>query len=131
MTPEEIKEYILSRYGAEPEYLWPDYPDTFIFRHEGSRKWFAIVMEVQRAKIGLPGEGTARLMNVKCGPLLGGSFIGSPGVVPAWHMNKKNWIGLVLDGEAGEETVKELLEISFDMTGGTKATPRKFRHTSC
>ena len=120
MTPEEIKDFILSRYGAEPEYLWPDYPDTFIFRHDSNRKWFAIVMEVGREKIGLSGEGTAQLMNVKCGPLLGGSFIGLPGVVPAWHMNKKNWLGVLLDGTASEETVKKMLEISFDLTDSIK-----------
>ena len=116
MTPESVTEYIQARYGAEPEYLWPKYPDTFVFRHAGNRKWFAVVMGVQRKKLGLPGEGTTFLMDVKCGPILGGSLLGVPGVVRAFHMNKKNWLGVLLDGTAQEDTVKELLEISFDLT---------------
>ena len=73
-------------------------------------------MNVSRAKLGLPGEGSADLMNMKCGPLLGGSFAGKKGILPAWHMNKTHWIGVLLDGTAAEEDIKELLDLSFSLT---------------
>lgn len=31
-------------------------------------------------------------------------------------MNKTHWLGVLLDGTAGEDTVKTLLEISYDLT---------------
>ena len=31
-------------------------------------------------------------------------------------MNKDNWITILLDGTAEEEIIKELLEISYDLT---------------
>lgn len=116
MDREELIAYVRERFSAEPEYLWRDSPDAFIFRHGGNRKWFAVVMEAERAKLGLTGDGRATLLDVKCGPILSGSYLGQPGVIPAYHMNKTHWIGILPDGVAPAETVKELLEISYELT---------------
>ncbi len=116
MNRKELLQYALDICGAEPEYLWRDYPDACVLRHGDNRKWFAVIMSVERRKLGLPGEGTVDLLDVKCGPILGGSFIGSAGVVPAWHMNKSQWIGVLLDGSAPDGTVRQLLDISWELT---------------
>ncbi len=120
MDRNAVIRYIVETYGAQPEYLWSDSPDACIFRHRENRKWFAIIMGVQRAKLGLPGEGSADLMNMKCGPLLSGSFAGKPGILPAWHMNKTHWIGALLDGAASDTDIRELLDLSFTLTRGKK-----------
>ena len=116
MSLEELKRYVLEEYGAVPEYLWPDYPQTFIFRHRENRKWFGVVMEVERGKLGLPGEGKVFLIDLKTGPILGGAYLGQPGIIPAWHMNKEHWLGVLLDGSAAGGTLKELLDLSFALT---------------
>ena len=118
MNLEELLQYALDTYGAEPEYLWRKYPDSFVLRHANNRKWFAVVLDVDRRKLGLTGEGVVYVLDVKCGPLLGGSFAGTPGVVPAWHMQKSQWLGVLLDGSAPDEVVRQLLDISYDMTKG-------------
>lgn len=115
-TTAELTEYVSEAYGVKPEYLWLDAPQTFVFRHTGSRKWFGVVMDVDRAKLGLPGEGKVFLLDVKTGPILGGSYLGQPGIVKAWHMNKHHWLGILLDGSASDQTLKELLDISFSLT---------------
>ena len=131
MGPAELIEYVKETYGAAPEYLWPDYPDTFVFRHASNRKWFGVVMEVERGKLGLSGPGRVWLLDLKTGPLLGGSYLGQPGVVRAWHMNKTHWLGVLLDGSAPEQTLRELLDLSFSLTEGraqkhgTKSNSRK------
>ena len=117
MNPTELIEYVFAAYSVRPEYLWPDYPETFIFRHTANRKWFGVVMDVERGKLGLPGTGKVFLLDVKTGPLLGGSFLGQPGIVRAWHMNKTHWLGVLLDGSAEEKTIRELLDLSFSLTG--------------
>lgn len=53
---------------------------------------------------------------MKTGPILGGSYLGQPGIVRAWHMNKTHWLGVLLDGSATEQTIRELLDISYSMT---------------
>ena len=116
-SPEELVGYVLDTYRVRPEYLWPESPETFVFRHAGNRKWFGVVMEVERGKLGLPGAGKVFLLDVKTGPLLGGSYLGQPGVVRAWHMNKTHWLGVLLDGSAEDRTLRELLDLSFSLTG--------------
>lgn len=116
MRTAELIEYVRAVYAAGPEYLWPEDPQTFVFRHAENRKWFGVVMDVERAKLGLPGEGKVFLLDVKTGPILGGSYLGQPGIVRAWHMNKNHWLGVLLDGTADEQTLKELLDVSFSMT---------------
>ena len=91
-----------------------------MLRHRGNRKWYAVVMDVRRDRLGLPGEEIACIMDVKCGPLLSGSYIGKPGVVPAYHMNKAHWLGVLLDGSAADGIVTELLDLSYGQTQGGK-----------
>ena len=116
MEPADLIDYVERTYGVKPEYLWPDYPETFVFRHGSNRKWFGVVMDVERGKLGLSGVGRVFLHDVKTGPLLGGSYLGQPGVVRAWHMNKTHWLGVLLDGSAAEQTIRELLDLSYSMT---------------
>ena len=116
MNPQELIEYVSAVYGAEPEYLWQDYPGTFIIRHKENRKWFGVVLEAPRNMLDLRGQGRVWLLNVKTGPILAGSYLGQPGIVRAWHMNKTHWLGVLLDGSAPRSTVSELLDISFSLT---------------
>ncbi len=139
MDESERFEYVAATYGAAPEYLWARFPGAFVFRHQENRKWFCVGMEVERAKLGLSAKdsavedgeadrrdlfssasgvssGKVLLIDVKTGPIVGGSYLEQPGIVKAWHMNKNHWLGILLDGSASEQTVKELLDISFCMT---------------
>ena len=120
MDQAELARYARETWGTEAEHLFSETPETYILRHRENRKWYAVVMSVPRSKLGLEGEDPVFLLDVKCGPLLSGSYLGKPGVVPAWHMNKTHWIGVLLDGSASEETVRELLEISYRLTAGSR-----------
>ena len=105
-----------AHFHAEPEYLWAHFPRYAVLRHADNRKWFAIVMPVTRKQLGLEGEGTVDLLNVKCDPMMTGSMLMQPGFVPAFHMNKGGWIGVLLDGSVPEETLLTMLRMSFLIT---------------
>lgn len=124
MTKDELLQYAGKRYSTDAEYPWDD--ENFIFRHQGNRKWFAVAMQVPYRKLGIDREGLVDIVDVKCGPILSGAYRGQPGILPGYHMNKEHWITVLLDGSAEDELVKELLEISFDMTNSKrKAAPRR------
>lgn len=104
--------------SAEPEYLWASAPTYCVLRHENNRKWFAAVMDVPRAVLGLAGEGRVDILNVKCDPLMTGSLLEREGIFPAYHMNKSRWVSLLLDGSLPDEEIVGLLMISYDLTRG-------------
>ena len=116
MNREALEQLILNDYNAEPEYPWRKYPNYEVFRHKGSQKWFALIMDVPKSKLGLPEAGILDAVNLKCNPLLIGSLLSEQGFFPAYHMNKENWITVALDGSVPDEQVKTLLDWSYEAT---------------
>ncbi len=123
----ELEQYILETYPATADYLWAKYPSYEVFRHGGTRKWFALIMDVPKAKLGLPEEGILTVVDVKCDPITMGGLLTEPGFFPAYHMSKDGWITIALDGSVGEEEIKTLVDMSFDLTNrkvkGRKSLP--------
>ncbi|MBQ4626119.1 MAG: MmcQ/YjbR family DNA-binding protein [Clostridia bacterium] len=116
MNRAEVINYISEAYGVHAEYPFAQYPDTAVFRHANNRKWFAVVIAVQKNKLGLSGEGIIDIINLKCSPILSGSLRSEAGFFPAYHMNKTNWISAALDGSADSQKIKWLLDLSYDLT---------------
>ena len=122
MNREELEVYILNYYATQPDYPWADTPRAAVFRHAGNRKWFALVMEVPRDKLGLAGTEQLDIVNFKCDPILISSLRGETGIFPAYHMNKASWITASLDGSVPAETIELLLDVSYELT---KPKPRR------
>lgn len=120
MDTEALFAWVSADFGVEPEYPWGDC--NAVLRHRENRKWFAAVLEVKKASLGLPGEGTVPVVNVKCDPLLIGSLLNQPGYHRAYHMNKEKWLSIRLDGSVPSGDVKTLVSMSYDLTG---IRPRK------
>ena len=116
MHRKELEAYIVNHYAAQPDYPWTDSPRAAVFRHAGNRKWFALVMEVPRDKLGLAGTEKLDIVNFKCDPILISSLRGETGIFPAYHMNKASWITASLDGSVPAETIVLLLDVSYELT---------------
>lgn len=114
----DMERYISETYGTAGERLFAKHPGFCVFRHLGNRKWFAVLMEIPRAKLGLPGGGVVCVVNVKCDERLIGSFRMEPGIYPAYHMSKAHWLTLALDGTVPDDKLKFLLEMSYGLTRG-------------
>ena len=121
MTRAELTRCIFDTYGVEPDYPFHGDDTSAVFRHADNRKWFALVMNIPAQKLGLPTDARIDIVNMKCDPLLIGSFRGLPGLFPAYHMNRENWITAALDGSAPEDEIKILLAMSYDLTAMTRA----------
>ena len=114
MTKDELIQYVAERFSADAEYPWND--DNFIFRHHGNRKWFAVIMRIPYGRLRIDKDGDVDIVDVKCGPLLMDAYRKQPGILPGYHMNKDHWITILLDGSADDVLIKELFEISYDLT---------------
>lgn len=111
---QRVTEYIRDRYAAEAEHLWAKYPNYAAFRHPASKKWFALVVDIPRNRLGLEGDGDVDIMDVKCGSLMVGSLLAQDGFLPAYHMSKSSWISVLLDETVPDEQIYPLLELSYD-----------------
>ncbi len=116
MERSALEAYIAETYNAQADHPWAKYPRDEVFRHSNSGKWFALVMEVPKARLGLAEDGNLDVVNLKCDPIVIGSLRGRPGFFPAYHMNKDSWITVALDGSVDPDEVKALLDMSFELT---------------
>ena len=115
MTKQNFLSYCLNTYGTSPDYPFEGDFETAVFRHSGSRKWYAIVMRVSRRKFGFDSDEVIDVVNLKLPTEMFGSFGASDGVYPAYHMNKLHWISVLLP-DAPNDVVHFLANVSFEAT---------------
>ena len=116
MNRSQLEIYLADTYSTQGEHLFAQYPSFLVFRHNGSRKWFAVIMDIPRKNLKLPGEGEISVVNLKCDTRLIGSFREDPGIFPGWHMNKAHWLSVGLDGTVEDEKIKFLVDMSYELT---------------
>ena len=109
MNIESLRTYCLSKPDVEESF--PFGPDTMVFRVQ--EKIFLIT--------GLDNPDLR--FNVKCDPdkaiELREEF---PCVLPGWHMNKKHWNTIVVDGSVSVKQLKEWIDHSYELV---KPKPKK------
>ena len=114
----DVLEFAKEEYGTEPERLWKSSPNHEVLRHSGNKKWYAIIMDVKKETLDIDGEGYIDVVNVKLDPTMVDMFRSQSGFRPAYHMNKENWLTILLDGSVDRERIFELLAQSYAITAG-------------
>lgn len=105
-------DYITKTYGSNPEFLWKKYPNDCIFRNNLNKKWFALIMGVDKSKFSLE-EGEVEIINLKCNDI--DNKLNKKGYYRAYHMNKKKWITAVLDGTISTKELIKMIEESYNI----------------
>lgn len=115
MNREELSKYIEHEYGIKGDYPWKRYPDYAAFRHQDNQKWFALLMRIKGSYVGRDAEEMVDVVDIKCQKGEADFLQSMPGVYPAYHMNRDNWVMLSID-EIDPVTFKNLLERSYTLT---------------
>ena len=105
---------VQEKYGNQLEYLWEKSPDTAVLRHEGNKKWYAVLMKISWDKLEKGREDLVEAVNLKHDQVA--DLLSQKGIYPAFHMNKRYWISVVLDDTLSDEMVLELIEKSWNLT---------------
>lgn len=109
-----VIDYIKEKYSDEPEYLWEKFPDNAVFRNKNNQKWYAAILTVQRGKVGLEGDGKCEVIDLK-GPLEKlAALIDNKNFLPDYHMNKKHWYTIRLDGSVNLDEIFKHIDSSYD-----------------
>ena len=88
-----------------------DDPNWTAVRHKENRKIFALLFQ---------REGRIWI-NLKAEPMWGDLWRQAyPSVVPAYHMNKRHWISVILDGSLSDSDLYRLIGDSYALTASKK-----------
>lgn len=108
-----VRLYVQERYGDEFEYLWEKTPDNAVFRRKDNKKWYGAVLTVGRSKLGLNGEGKIEALDLRGEPEEIQIIIDGEKYFPAYHMNKKHWYTVCLDGTVDIEEIYQRIDKSY------------------
>jgi predicted DNA-binding protein (MmcQ/YjbR family) len=100
MNAAAIENYLSKLKGAESSY--PFGPDALVYKIMG--KMFALVSQTEE----IPR------ITIKCDPSDGAMLVSQyKSVTPGYHMNKKHWITITLDGELPSNLLEDLCTSSY------------------
>lgn len=116
ITRSAIFEYAKHKYQVEPDYPFDKFRHYAVLRHGDDSKWFCLVMNVTKDKLGLEGSQEVDVIDIKCHPAKVDELKRRPGFRPAYHMNKEHWLTVLLDGSVPKKEVFGLIDESFELT---------------
>ena len=112
----EIIDYCNNKYGENHVNPFKKHPDILAFVNE-KNKWYALLLDVEYNKLNKNTDITTKvkILNVKYPTDRILEIIDNKNIFPAYHMNKKHWISIVLDKNIKLEIIKELIDISYSL----------------
>ena len=114
---QRIISYVKKTYNASLEFLWDGFPVGAIWRRSDNQKWFGVMMNIPINRIGFDGEEMVDIVNVRADAL---STIDNKYIFPAYHMNKKSWVSVLLNKGLDDEKLFAFVDKSFELAFGKK-----------
>ena len=74
--------------------------------------------DCRKSRLGLSGDDTVDIIDVKCDLEMTSMIIQTYGFLPGYHMNKQHWITILLDGSASKAKTMDVLDMSYDLIDG-------------
>ena len=111
-----ITEFIISKYGSCPEFMWEKFPGYGVFKNPENSKWYGLIGNLDYSKLGEDNKNFVEIINIKLDKEKIPFLIKQKGFYPAWHMNKIHWITIVLDETLSDELIMDLIEESYSYT---------------
>jgi predicted DNA-binding protein (MmcQ/YjbR family) len=110
---------IWQQFQVQPDFPWGEtpYQRYGTFRHADNQKWFALIMNVKwNVLLKNQNTDTVDIVNLKINPDDGDRLRAKEGIFPAYHMNRKHWITVLLNDTLSDDEVMALIRTSFELT---------------
>ncbi|GAB6930547.1 MmcQ/YjbR family DNA-binding protein [Paenibacillus sp. JCM 10914] len=105
--------YVEKTYGDELEFLWQRFPNNAIWRRKDTNKWYAALLVLAKRKLGMDSDDIIDIINLRILPEDIETIVDKQGYFPGFHMNKKHWCTICLDGSVPIEEVWQRIDESY------------------
>lgn len=109
----EVISYVRAAYGGELEFLWKRFPGNAVWRREDTRKWYGALLTVPERKLGLASGETAEIIDLRADPEELAALVDGERYFPGYHMNKKHWLTIRLNGMVPAEEIFRRIDESY------------------
>ena len=111
----EVVDYVKNKYGDKLEFLWEKSPKTAVVRRKNSNKWYAVILTLSKRKLNLDSDKLVEVINLHNSPEEIEKLIDNKKYFPVYHMNKKHWCTICLDGTVELKEIYKLIDISYEL----------------
>ena len=105
--------YVRDKYGDELEFLWEKYPNAAIVRRKDTQKWYALIMEISERKLGLDSDNMVEILDLRGNPDELKNLVDGEKYFAGYHMNKKSWLTIRLDGSISFDEICTRIDESY------------------
>ena len=121
--------WIESNFNCKADFPWPDTPEACVFRCPNN-KWFALIMKIKYRQLGFTSDEEVFIVNLKAPKekiaasenngdgTRNSPLIDKKSIFPAYHMNKKHWITVLLTSVTDFEKLCILTAQSYRLVNG-------------
>lgn len=108
-------EYVSNTYGDELEFLWEKFSDNAIWRRKDNQKWYGALLTVKKDKLGLLSDERAEIIDLRAAAEDIDNLVDNEKFFRGYHMNKKHWITICLDGSVPLDEIQKMLDVSYEL----------------
>lgn len=111
----KIIQYVRDTYHDELEFLWPRFPTNAILRRKDTKKWYAALIVLSKRKLGVASDDVIDIIDLRIAPEDIDSVIDNKIFFAGYHMNKKHWYTICLDGSLAIEEIYQRIDTSYKL----------------
>ena len=112
---QKVIQHVRDTYGDELEFLWRRFPGNAIFRRKDTKKWYAALLLLSKRKLGLDSDEIIDILDLRIAAADIGAVVDGVRYFPGYHMNKKHWYTICLDGSVPVEEIARRIDASYEL----------------
>ncbi|MDE7079077.1 MAG: MmcQ/YjbR family DNA-binding protein [Clostridia bacterium] len=109
---QNIIKYVKDTYGDDLEFLWEKFSENAIWRRKDNGKWYALLLTVSKIKLGFDSDEKIEIIDLRADAQL---IVDGIKIFAGYHMNKKSWITICLDGSIPLEDIYGMIDESYKL----------------
>lgn len=109
----ELIAYVRDTYGDEPEFLWKKFAGNAVWRRKDTGKWYGVLLTVPKNRLGMDSDDVAEVLDFHIRPEELEKIVDGRTYFSGYHMNKKHWCSIVLDGSVAFEEACRRIDASY------------------
>ncbi len=112
----EIIKYVKEKYDDDLEFLWEKFSNNAIWRNKENNKWYGLLVVLPENKLGKEGNKKIEIIDLRYQKENVKEIIDNEKFFEGYHMNKNNWITIVLDGSVSLKEIYKLIDNSYELS---------------
>ncbi|WPC09321.1 MmcQ/YjbR family DNA-binding protein [Globicatella sp. PHS-GS-PNBC-21-1553] len=115
---ERVFDFVRAELNTKLETPWAKHPEFYVMKTANRQKWYGLMMRISYQLLDPQQSGIVDVLNLKAPPLKIVDLIDYQTFYPAYHMNKKHWVTVVVDEKINLKQLQALIRQSYQLVEG-------------